>query len=133
MKTVVYINWGRFIAECQCGSATEVHPGQREALCVQDPPGHLMSLVWPDGIERVMAVLAERLSDKRRNWFPADHPVALRLGQPHGESLDDLRAEAEAGEAADAARLAERRAHLFAELRAVGATTEEALEALKGS
>lgn len=133
MKTVVYVNWGRFIAECQCGSATEVHPGRREALCVQDPPGHLMSLVWPDGIEGVMTVLGERTSEKRRNWFPADHPVALRLGQPHGETVDDLRHEAEAGETADAERIAERRAYLLAELGKIGATTEEALNALKGS
>jgi hypothetical protein len=133
MKAPVYINWSRFIAECPhegCGDAREVHPGEKRVTCAA---GHSMDLVWPDGIERVMTVLGERTADKRRNWFPAGHPVAVRLSQPHGQSIDDLRAEAEEGEAADAALIADRRAHLLLELRRIGVTTEEALNVLKGS
>lgn len=130
MDVEVYINWGRFIAECPCGDAREVEPGQRMEACVD---GHVMDLQWPDDAPQVMAVLGERISAKRRNWFPAGHEVAIRLGQPHGQSLDDLRQEADEGEAADSAWLAERRAYLLAELHKVGVSTEDSLNALKGS
>lgn len=125
----VYINWGRFIAECPCGDAREVLPGQRAETCAA---GHAMTLHWPGNAAQIMAVLSERLSDKRRNWFPRNHPLAIQLGQPHGQTVDELRAETEQGEEADAAALADRRAILLGQMKEAGITPDEALAALKG-
>lgn len=127
---LVYINWGRFVCECICGDARVVEIGQKTMTCVN---GHTSDLVWPDGIAQILAALGERTSEKRRNWFPKDHPVAVATGQPHGQSVRELKAEAEAGEAADAAGLADRRAQLLAQMRDLGVTPDEALAALKGT
>ena len=113
----VYVNWGRLVAECLCGDAREVGLGQRQMTCVD---GHLSDLEWPDDMPAVLAALAERLADKRKNWFPHGHPVAVRGGLPHGQTPDELRAETAVGEAADAQAVADRRAALLAELRQLG-------------
>lgn len=99
-ESIVYINWGRFIAECACGDAREVTPGQTSDTCFN---GHPLTLVWPDGIESVVTALAGR-EERRRNWFPAGHPVAVATGQPNGETpaeLADEQAAFEQQEAAD--------------------------------
>lgn len=129
MDVPVYINWSRFVVDCPCGDAREVEPGQRTVTCVD---GHLLELQWPGNAPQIMAVLGERIAVKRRNWFPKNHPLALALGQPHGQTLDEVRAETEAGEAADAGALADRRVALLAQLKDAGVTPDEALAALKG-
>lgn len=129
MKAPVYINYGRFVVDCPCGDAREVEPGQRSAACVD---GHALDLEWPSNAAALMAALSERINPARRNWFPHNHPLALGLGKPHGQTPDDLRREAEAGEARDAAAITDRRAALLAELKDAGITANEALAALKG-
>lgn len=140
---LVYVNWGRLVAECDfpgCGDARVVDIGQPTMqCCVGDGrqgnqcPGHVSDLDWPADLPQVVTALNERTSDKRRNWFPQGHPVAVATGQPHGQSVAELQAEAEAGEAADAAFLAERRAELLGQMRDLGVTSDEALAALKGT
>lgn len=125
----VYINWGQFVADCPCGDARHVQPGDRSMRCVD---GHQNDLEWQDDAPRVMAALGERVSTKRRNWFPRNHPLAVAAGWPHGQTVDEIRAETQFGEAADAADLATRRTHLLAQMRALGVTVDEALTALKG-
>lgn len=129
MTTPVYINYGRFVVDCPCGDAREVQPGERSTACVE---GHALNLEWPDNAAALMAALSERVNVARRNWFPRNHPLALDLGKPHGQTPDDLRREAEVGEARDAAAIADRRAALLAELKDAGITANEALAALKG-
>jgi hypothetical protein len=51
---------------------------------------------WPDDRHAILAVLARRPVPNTRNWYPTDHPVALRFGLPHGQSVRDLEAEGEA-------------------------------------
>lgn len=133
MKTLVYINWGRFVADCSsvdCTDARELEPGQADMTCIS---GHPSRLDWPDNAAQLMAVLQERLSDKRRNWFPAGHPLAVNLGQPHGQTLDELRAEADAGESADAQALADKRAQVLAQVQALNIPLDDVLTALKGA
>lgn len=133
MKTAVYINYGRFVVDCShpdCTDARLVEPGQKSATCAT---GHRCDLDWPDKAPQVMAALQERLSEKRRNWFPKDHPLAAAIGAPHGQSIRELRAEAVEGEASDAAALAEHRTQLLAQMRDLGVTAEEATAALKGT
>lgn len=128
-EVAVYVNWGRLIADCRCGDAREVEIGQRQMTCVD---GHVSALVWPPNTPQIMAALNERTSDKRKNWFPRNHPLALVGGLPHGQSVRDLQEETEQGEAADAAMLADRRADLLGQLKELGVTPDEALVALKG-
>jgi hypothetical protein len=129
MKAPVYINYGRFVVDCPCGDAREVQPGERTTACVD---GHPLDMEWPADAAALMTALAERISVKRRNWFPRLHPLALQLGKPHGQTPDELRRETETGEAADAAALTDRRAALLAEMKDAGITADEALAALKG-
>lgn len=119
----VYVNWGRVVAECRCGDARTVEIGQQTMTCCvgHGCPGHDSDLVWPNGMPAILAALAERLSDKRKNWFPPGHPVAAAGGYPSGQTPDELRAETAAGEAADAQAIAERRAALLDELRRLDA------------
>lgn len=133
MEAPVYINYGRFVADCPqagCSDAIAVEPGQKLG---HDVLGHQLDLVWPDNGPQVMAVLAERTSDKRKNWFPAGHPFAVAAGLPHGQSPDELRAEAAAGETADAQQLADKRAAVLAQARALDIPLADVLAALKGS
>lgn len=52
-------------------------------------------VVWPDRPHALLAVLSRRPVPDTRNWYPADHPVAIRFGLPHGQSVADLEAENE--------------------------------------
>lgn len=133
MKALVYVNWNRMIADCpapECTDAREVAPGQTAETCVN---GHAFDLQWPDSIGQVMAALAERTSDKRKNWFPRNHPFAVASGQPHGQSVRELHQEARAGENADAAALAEKRFRVLEQARELDIPVEQVLAVLKGS
>lgn len=97
MKAQPYINWGRFVVDCPvegCHDARQVDPGQSTDNCAK---GHPISIEWPKGAAQVMAVLAERPDEQHRNWFPDGHPFAVATGQPHGQSVAELRAEANRG------------------------------------
>jgi hypothetical protein len=48
---------------------------------------------WPAQLAEITAVLMLRPIPHTRNWFPKDHETALRFRAPHGQSIDDLRAE----------------------------------------
>lgn len=52
----------------------------------------LDTITWPeDGfMSRVSAVLSLRPVPQNRNWYPADHPVALAFHLPHGQTVGDL-------------------------------------------
>lgn len=117
-STQVYVNWGRIVANCPaCNDAREVEPGQPGMQCCV---GHLSDLVWPDNMPQILAALSERTSDKRKNWFPAGHPLALAGGIPAGETPDELRTETAAGEAQDAQQVADKRAALITQLLQLG-------------
>lgn len=48
---------------------------------------------WPPNMADIMAVLMLRPVPHTRNWYPKDHDVALRFRVPHGQTVDELRAE----------------------------------------
>jgi hypothetical protein len=96
-------------------------------------PGHLSDLVWPDNMPAILAALAERTSDKRKNWFPPGHPLAVAGGFPQGQTPDELRAEAAVGEEADAQSLADKRADVLAQIRDLNIPLDDVLAALKGT
>jgi hypothetical protein len=133
VKALVYVNWGRLVIECEapgCGDARGVEIGQKTETCVN---GHVLDLEWPDNLPQILAALSERTSDKRKNWFPKNHPLAVATGQPHGQSVRELREEAVAGEEADAQTLADKRAFVLEQARALDIPAEQVLAALKGS
>lgn len=119
----VYVNWGRLVSDCICGDAREVELGQEQMTCVD---GHPSDLAWPPDAAQILAALAERLSDKRKNWFPRNHPLALAAGLPHGQTPAELRAETAVGETADAQMLADRKAVLVAQMREFGLDVDAA-------
>lgn len=57
--------------------------------------GMQADITWPDNRHDILAVLARRPLPDTRNWYPTDHPVAVRFGLPHGQSIKDLRDENE--------------------------------------
>lgn len=122
----VYVNHGNIVADCWCGDARIVEPGSKTMTCCvgHGCPGHTSDLAWSDDLPAVLAVLDERTSAKRRNWFPPGHPLALAGGFPHGQTPDELRAEAAVGEEQDAQAVADRRASLVAQLRELGAVDD---------
>jgi len=55
---------------------------------------HMVAPVeWPTQLAEITAVLMLRPIPHTRNWFPANHETAVRFRAPHGQSIDDLRAE----------------------------------------
>lgn len=48
---------------------------------------------WPPNMMEIMTVLMLRPIPHTRNWYPKDHDTALKYRIPHGQSIDDLRAE----------------------------------------
>ena len=92
----VYINWGRFVADCPkpgCTGALMVQPGETGMQCTYC--GTLALLVWPADGPQLMAALADR-AEKHRNWYPADFGRPLPVGTATGQTADDLQAETQA-------------------------------------
>lgn len=55
----------------------------------------LATVVWPDDgfMAQVADMLALRPVPSTRNWYPAEHPGAVRFRIAHGQSLAELREE----------------------------------------
>lgn len=112
MTVQAYLYSGDWIAECSregCYNAEHLfglrYPGRPPSLanrrerrlthfacsnCLQ-----VDAVDWPpnDFMEAVEAVMSARPVPQTRNWYPKDHPTAVTFRVPHGQSLDDLRAE----------------------------------------
>lgn len=50
---------------------------------------------WARREVEIMEVLDRRPIPDTRNWYPHDHPDAIRFGVPHGQSIAELVAENE--------------------------------------
>jgi hypothetical protein len=50
---------------------------------------------WPGNMIEISQVLMQRPIPSTRNWYPHDHPVAVRFRIPHGQSVRDLIDESE--------------------------------------
>jgi hypothetical protein len=94
---------GQWIGDCSrpgCSNAEWLLEGDRAygtplpvfrcSYCLQ-----LDMIEWPDPefVRDAMAVLAVRPLPHTRNWYPPEHPEAVKVGLPHGQSVDDLRDE----------------------------------------
>lgn len=102
-----YVYSGEWVADCPregCSNVEFLHRPSRRGgprdvqvgfyLCSYC--GAQAEISWPDTRHGILAVLARRPLPDTRNWYPADHPVAVRFGLPHGQSIKDLEDENEA-------------------------------------
>lgn len=98
MITEVYVNWGRWIADCpmQCGGALELEDGQVVMACRECRT--ISQIEWPKNADAIWEALSERTVPKTRNWFPEGHSLALRAGCAHGQSVGELREETAANQ-----------------------------------
>lgn len=60
--------------------------------------GFQSKIQWPRRREEIMMALSVRPVPNNRNWYPADHPVAVRFRIPHGQTVAELMEENEAHE-----------------------------------
>jgi len=98
MDGLVYINYGRVIVDCpaECGNAFLVKPGETQKHCRSAGRcDTVFQLLIPSNLSELMAELERRPDKSTRNWFPVDHPLAVRAGAPHGQTVADLAAEFE--------------------------------------
>lgn len=104
-----YVYGGEWVADCPrpgglCGNVEFLYRPSRRGGPRDLPVGFYhcsncgmqADISWPDDPMSIIAELARRPVPGTRNWYPTDHPVALRFGLPHGQSLHDLREEAAA-------------------------------------
>lgn len=91
------VNHGRWITDCprpHCANAVALEPGQAVFQCAGAGGCQLLAEVeWPPDADEIWDALAERPVPTTRNWYPAGHIEAARLGLPHGQSPQQLRQE----------------------------------------
>jgi hypothetical protein len=105
-KARAYIYSGEWVADCPregCGNVeylwSALQPNgprvQPKAFFACSYCGWQGQIDWPDPefMVRALDILMKRPVPGNRNWYPSNHDVALRFRLPHGQSLDDLRAE----------------------------------------
>jgi len=45
---------------------------------------------WPSNMSDIMDVLMKRPVPHNRNWYPQDHPTAIKFRIEHGQTVQDL-------------------------------------------
>lgn len=112
METQAYLYSGEWVADCprpDCSGAEFLFdatfpmlpagPGNprniRKGVFACTNCQQLASIAWPaeSFMDQARELLALRPVPSTRNWYPADHPGALRFRIPHGQSLEELREE----------------------------------------
>lgn len=94
VRAQVYVNHGRWVVNCTrpgCAGAETVRARQAAGVCVNCR--QYLYIVWPDDPDGIWDALDARPVPQTRNWYPAGHPLAVRFGLPHGQSVADLHAE----------------------------------------
>lgn len=112
MRVIAYVYSGDWVADCvrpDCMGTEFLHdlrvPGlpagadnprdQRKTLFLCSNCRQMAEIEWPpeDFKRGVDLVLSSRPVPTTRNWYPLDHPGAVKLRVVHGETLEDLRQE----------------------------------------
>lgn len=103
-----YVYSGDWVADCpnQCGNVEFVCDkpaklrgatmcwGDRKDTFVCSYCGFMTnSIRWPADAEQIQAVLDRRPIPHTRNWYPAGHATAVKLGIPDGQAVAELEAE----------------------------------------
>lgn len=101
-----YVYSGEWVADCPrgCGNVEYLYdlanPQDLTGPRTRQKPQFYCSycrlitgIEWPHDMESIMEVLGLRPIPHTRNWYPEGHDTALQFRIPHGQSVDDLRAE----------------------------------------
>jgi hypothetical protein len=93
-----YMNHGRWVADCpmDCGAALKLDSDQGAFQCPECMT--ISSVDWPKNVGGIWDALGKRRNPKTRNWYPPEHPIALRGNLPHGQTVRDLEAETKENE-----------------------------------
>lgn len=87
---------GDWIADCPrdgCnGAELLVDPKSQARLTnfVCSECGFVGDIIWAERERAIMEVMAYRPIRHTRNWFPLNHPLAIRANIPHGQTIADL-------------------------------------------
>lgn len=91
------VNHGRWIADCPrryCANAMRLEPRQAMFHCGGEGGCRMVAdIEWPANADDIWQALLERPVPTTRNWYPNGHVEAAKLGLPHGQTADELRAE----------------------------------------
>jgi hypothetical protein len=105
-----YVYSGDWVADCPraCGNVEHLYarsnprnpasprvaqlPGFRCSYC-KFGDTDIVPIDWPPNMADIAAVLVLRPIPHTRNWYPKDHDTAVKFNIPHGQTVDDLRAE----------------------------------------
>jgi hypothetical protein len=102
-----YVYSGDWVADCPrdgCGSVEHLYdrinprnPGSPRTVQKSEFRcsycGMTASIDWPPQLAEITTVLMLRPVPHTRNWYPENHDTAVRFHVPHGQSIDELRAE----------------------------------------
>lgn len=113
LRAHAYVYCGEWVADCPRPGSVPGKPGCSNAEFLYQASrlrgprdqvrpffhcsycGFQAPIIWPRNREAIMMALAVRPVPDNRNWYPTDHPVAIRFRLPHGQSIADLLAENE--------------------------------------
>jgi hypothetical protein len=98
-----WVRWGDWVAECPGGCNNveflfdlrnkrnpESPRTVRKAVFHCSYCKHIADIEWAADEAEIMAVLDLRPIPHNRNWLPDQHPLALRWGVEHGQTVADL-------------------------------------------
>lgn len=80
-----YINHGRWVADCPCGSAQVVTPADPALYCVDCLPDGWLTLIFPADCASAEAEVAE-LPKRERNWRNLDEDTNPSRKAPEPEA-----------------------------------------------
>lgn len=109
-KARAYVYAGNWVAECtrtECGGVEYLYAlmtprDPTSPRTVEKPVFHCTNcdmtaaIDWPSNRMEILAELMRRPVPETRNWYPANHDVAVRAHLPHGQSVAELREESAA-------------------------------------
>ncbi len=100
-----YVYAGDWVADCprNCGNVEFLYQAQtingprvlRRPFFLCSNCGMQAMIDWPDNEHEILHALSARPVPQTRNWYPADHPVAVNFRIPHGQSVRELIDESE--------------------------------------
>lgn len=89
--TKAYLNWGRWVVDCECHSAMEINDMPEDVRCLEC--GCLIRIVYPENHKAICRILDKRPRVKmgsqmipyHYNWRPGDTLAAMqRENVQHG-------------------------------------------------
>lgn len=100
-KARAYVYHGEWVADCPRPGCNNVEflfrparPGAPRTVKLDfylcSYCGQQSFISWPDRMVEIHQALLQRPVPDNRNWYPADHPVALRFNIPHGQTVREL-------------------------------------------